>query len=854
MRLPSMRFDRFFLALWALLLGLGQPELTQAIDNFWTGNLNDSWNIVNNWKFMGQITPLPRVPADSDTAVLSSPANDTVRLYGNTAPINGLIVGNGIGLFTNGFQLQVDNAGLANTSIAGGARITVDPRVGGTAFQTDQLLLLSFGTLTLNHGEAQVEGDTTMFSGSQINGSGGGDIQFDGNVSLDNSVLRLLNRTSASFGANTTMLAKTGSIVDLEQQVNVIDGMSFDFRSGSRLEVMSLNIGNNGSGAGSNATLMLDGAGTATPRVDVDLDLTIGHATNGTGLLDMKQAIASITGRTTVLPTGTIQLESTQFAALGGLLVDGGTITSVNESNPIFLPVGGKVTATNGGFVSVAGNQEIRANGTFEFFSGADLAVTGTLTVGGDLASSDTFTIDGAGSTFDVGVDLIVGDAQQQGTVGLSMAAAGTVTGKVDIGADGTGALTIGSGATLSGNVGQLGVTSASSGTVTVSGGGSTWNNSGTLSIGSSGSGQLNILAGGQVFSAAGFIAADTNSQGVVTVGGAGAAWTINGGLSVGGGALAGIGGDATLNIQSGGAVNVETSLVVHTNDLLQLTGGALTVQTIDLQGGQFNWTAGILHAEMSQDDIVNQGGRLAPGKASIGQEIGLTTIDGKYTQQAGAVLEIEIGGLLPVSQYDQVSVTGVALLGGELQLSLANNYFPGSSDTFTVLSALSGIAGVFANITSGQRLDTVDGAGSFLVHYGPGSAFDPSMIVLSDFLSAFTADFDLDGDVDADDLTQWQGDFGPNANSDADGDGDSDGFDFLTWQQQFGSGAPLLAASRSVPEPEAVQLTLFAVVLWMSYGFFCQASTSGTRRLTMTRTAESISTTLRAATVRPRL
>jgi hypothetical protein len=68
--------------------------------------------------------------------------------------------------------------------------------------------------------------------------------------------------------------------------------------------------------------------------------------------------------------------------------------------------------------------------------------------------------------------------------------------------------------------------------------------------------------------------------------------------------------------------------------------------------------------------------------------------------------------------------------------------------------------------------------------------------------LAPVLADFDEDGDVDGDDLVEWQCDFGSNAMSDADGDGDSDGDDFLTWQQQLGSGVLAVAATAAVPEP----------------------------------------------------
>jgi hypothetical protein len=64
------------------------------------------------------------------------------------------------------------------------------------------------------------------------------------------------------------------------------------------------------------------------------------------------------------------------------------------------------------------------------------------------------------------------------------------------------------------------------------------------------------------------------------------------------------------------------------------------------------------------------------------------------------------------------------------------------------------------------------------------------------------SADFDHDGDVDSDDLDEWQAAYGLNSLADADGDNDSDGRDFLQWQRQYGSGIGPLASSRAIPEP----------------------------------------------------
>jgi hypothetical protein len=63
--------------------------------------------------------------------------------------------------------------------------------------------------------------------------------------------------------------------------------------------------------------------------------------------------------------------------------------------------------------------------------------------------------------------------------------------------------------------------------------------------------------------------------------------------------------------------------------------------------------------------------------------------------------------------------------------------------------------------------------------------------------------DFDDDGDVDGDDLGEWESGFGAGDGGDADGDGDTDGNDFLVWQNNVGITASATVAT-SVPEPSA--------------------------------------------------
>lgn len=96
--------------------------------------------------------------------------------------------------------------------------------------------------------------------------------------------------------------------------------------------------------------------------------------------------------------------------------------------------------------------------------------------------------------------------------------------------------------------------------------------------------------------------------------------------------------------------------------------------------------------------------------------------------------------------------------------------------------------------------------------------------VLYSSFSTALAGDFNLDGVVNAADLTRWKSSFGVNANADADGDGDSDGADFLTWQRNFGkTSAPATPAAAAVPEPATAALASLAAG--------CVACTASRRR-----------------------
>jgi hypothetical protein len=157
---------------------------------------------------------------------------------------------------------------------------------------------------------------------------------------------------------------------------------------------------------------------------------------------------------------------------------------------------------------------------------------------------------------------------------------------------------------------------------------------------------------------------------------------------------------------------------------------------TVELRSGSVNFTRGFVQTDGATSLIggniqafpsfVILGGSLS-GSGSIdvfaftnaasispGASVGLLMFKGNYTQTATGSLNFEIGGALPGTGFDQISVSNAAALGGALDISLINGYQPNLGDTFPVLTCGSR-TGTFATISG-----LVIGNGKqFQVNYG---------------------------------------------------------------------------------------------------------------------------------------
>ncbi len=84
-----------------------------------------------------------------------------------------------------------------------------------------------------------------------------------------------------------------------------------------------------------------------------------------------------------------------------------------------------------------------------------------------------------------------------------------------------------------------------------------------------------------------------------------------------------------------------------------------------------------------------------------IGSPVGAATA-AEYTQSSAATLEMELGGLVPGIEFDQLTVTGLAALGGTLEISLHNGFSLSPGDSFEILDIGGMRNGEFNGLTEG--------------------------------------------------------------------------------------------------------------------------------------------------------
>lgn len=182
------------------------------------------------------------------------------------------------------------------------------------------------------------------------------------------------------------------------------------------------------------------------------------------------------------------------------------------------------------------------------------------------------------------------------------------------------------------------------------------------------------------------------------------------------------------------------------------------------------------------------------PNPVPIAAGSGLA-VNGKLSLNNNAVTSIILNSADPSDVFEHVvhNDTAQMTLRGKLAVEFDNDFqnTVSNSDTFTIVTSNSPLAGAFANVLVGERLPTADGHGSFLLTDNPAG----DTLFLSNFEPP-AADTDGDGmsddfeggsdlepgeDDDSDGLTNLEefnlGELDP-GDPDTDGDGIGDAFD----------------------------------------------------------------------------
>jgi T5SS/PEP-CTERM-associated repeat protein len=445
-----------------------------------------------------------------------------------------------------------------------------------------------------------------------------------------------------------------------------------------------------GSGAGSSGTATVSGNGSVWNNTE----LRVGNF--GTGILNIEAGG---------------QVTNTASAHLGFGPDASGTVTVTGN--------GSRWTVANTGGLFV-GNY---GTGTMTIEAGGEVSISACY-IGYNMNSSGSVTVNGTGSIWNAGL-LRIGESgtgslnvEAGGTVigglvlGRSSGASGTVTvtgsgstwimGNIDVGDRGSGTLYVQDGGRAGGHSAAptkpsvyVGRNSGSSGRVTVSGAGSTWDNLNLLLIGFRGVGTLEVQDGAQVSNGTAYVGSDSGSIGTATVYGSGSTWTNVGFLILGGSSLTvETTGTGTLDILDGGLVSVGGTTRIHGGGQINLqNGGTLRTGVLNPTNGVFNWTGGTLLITGTSGSIpaVPAGGTLGGtgtitsavtvnGTVAPGLSVGTLKFGGSLSHQAAATVAIELGGS-GAGEYDRVEIAGQLTAAGTLALSLVNGFvsLPGS-------------------------------------------------------------------------------------------------------------------------------------------------------------------------------
>jgi fibronectin-binding autotransporter adhesin len=679
-----------------------------------------------------------------NTGSVSFPANGDFKVSAGT-----LRVPTGVTLTTHNVTLQgsgvIDGGGTLNlsgtTTWASGTMGSATAAGGITQISSGSTLnITSAGSQTLTQGRELRNSGTinyggtstlTMSGASKITNNTAFNLTADRNINLSGSATIDNNGTLTKNGGSGTstlfpVVNNAGTVSAVTGTISFAGGGtnsgSINVTSPGSLSFSSGTLAVSGGSISGNGTLTFNGA-TATIGVPINvgaLNVTGGSATlNANGSADaftMSGGTLGGSGTLTLNNGGTWSAgtmsgsgtttnpSSMTFSIPGAVTITGRTLQNNGTLNVSGAVIGGTGTIANTGTI----NDTVDATISAPMNNSGQVTASAHLSLAGNGSHSGTFTASSPASVIDFsgGAQTISGPFAGAGKFrfsGGTEAVNGAWSGMTFDVAGGSVALN------TSGTLPALnlsGGTLAGSGALTVTGA-STWSG-GTIS----GSGPLTFDAGATVTmpgTNAATLSRPLVNQGTINFAAASSAMLIDG---------VPVTNSGTFDIQSSQNILVTAGTPPFVNNgTLKKSSGAGAVQfaaplsnsgLVQVGAGTLNFSG--VYAQTAGTTEVQAGATLQTGTLSLnggslvgngtiagtvanhavvapGASPGTLTINGDYVQASNGVLNIQVGGTTPGTEYDRLLVSGNVTLDGSLNVLPINSFVPAAGNAFQVLT-----------------------------------------------------------------------------------------------------------------------------------------------------------------------
>ncbi len=453
------------------------------------------------------------------------------------------------------------------------------------------------------------------------------------------------NLVVGDAGGTGSLLSSTG--MDVTQRSNV---------STDRVYV--------GQGANSNGSIEL----TATDYVQAR-NATVGFGANSTGsfsMSDVDATTASFNVGFTGSSTGSLSTTFTEWDLTGFLRIgyDGtGDVTMGFQSHVNVITVGNFSSVILGERAGSDGSLEVSAFGD----GGSSLTTTNQITVGyegnGELTIAGLATVNSGPGASPTNSALILGNISGEGILNISDQGRYEADGGSDviIGYVGKGTAAINSGGVLVARDMEIARNAGSEGEVSVTGG------NGSLV-------QLDraLFVGGSDTAAGGLARVEVLEDSQLLVGEKIQLWK----------------SDSVISVVSANESVIGGAVGVGIVNQALLSSGVLSVFDNGILQG-----AGTLEGSLS----VYSGGVVAPGNSP-----GILTVTGTTKLETGSILDMEIGGQLVGTEYDQLATGAFESDGGTIRVTLIGLFVPSLGQTFQIVDAgMFDVGNVFFDFTN---------------------------------------------------------------------------------------------------------------------------------------------------------